>query len=241
MRSLSLLAVFGHPDDESLAAGGTLARHAAAGARTAVVTATWAPDTQRAADLADALEILGAGEPRMLGYADAKVPESAPGRPRWCDVPLEEAVQRLVTHIREFRPEALVTFDDHGGLTGHPDHVRTHRVTLLAAEAASRDVYPDAGRPWAPSAVYLATHPRSSMRTIEKIIGARRAVHATPDEQVTDRVDVSPWLEQKLAAILAHGSEVDRGALPGLVARLSTTAREELLSTEWFIRRPLAR
>ena len=97
------------------------------------------------------------------------------------------------------------------------------------------------GPPWAPSAVYLATHPRSSVSTIEKIIGARRAVHATPDEQVTDRVDVSPWLEQKLAAILAHGSEADRGALPGIVARLSTTAREELLSTEWFIRRPLAR
>lgn len=76
---------------------------------------------------------------------------------------------------------------------------------------------------------------------IEGIIGARRAVYATPDEQVTDRVDVSPWLEQKVAAILAHRSEVDRGALPGLIARLSPMAREELLSTEWFIRRPLAR
>lgn len=41
----SLLGVFAHPDDESLSAGGVLARHAAAGARTAVVTATWAPDT----------------------------------------------------------------------------------------------------------------------------------------------------------------------------------------------------
>ena len=52
MELSSLLGVFGHPDDESLAAGGILARHAAAGARTAVVTATWAPTTQRAADLA---------------------------------------------------------------------------------------------------------------------------------------------------------------------------------------------
>lgn len=240
MKLSSLLAVFGHPDDESLAAGGILAQHAAAGARTAVVTATWAPATQRAAELADALRILGAGEPRMLGYADAKVPESAPGRPRWCDVPLDEAVHRLVKHIREFRPEALVTSDAHGGLTGHPDHAHTHRVTMLAAEAAGLDGYPDAGRPWAPSVVYLATHPQSSVRAIEGIVGVRRAVHATPDEQVTDRVDVSPWLEQKVAAILAHRSEVDRGALPGLVARLSPGARVELLSTEWFIRRILA-
>ncbi|MET9842907.1 PIG-L family deacetylase, partial [Streptomyces virginiae] len=44
----SLLAVFGHPDDESLLAGGVLAQHAAAGAPTAVVTATWAPDSHRA-------------------------------------------------------------------------------------------------------------------------------------------------------------------------------------------------
>jgi len=176
----------------------------------------------------------------MLGYADAKFPESAPGRPRWCDAPLDEAVHRLVMQIREFRPEALVTFDAHGGLTGHPDHARTHRVTMLAAEAAGGDVYPDAGRPWAPSAVYVATHPCSSVKGIEEIVGARRAVYATPDEQITDRVDVSPWLEQKVAAILAHRSEVDRGALPGLIARLSPMAREELLSTEWFIRRPLA-
>lgn len=75
----SLLAVFAHPDDESLSAGGVLARHAAAGARTAVVTATWAADTPRAAELAEALRILGAGKPRMLGYADARVPRSAPG------------------------------------------------------------------------------------------------------------------------------------------------------------------
>nr|WP_301539799.1 PIG-L family deacetylase [Nocardioides sp. zg-DK7169] len=33
------MAVFAHPDDESLAAGGLLAQHAASGTRTAVVTA----------------------------------------------------------------------------------------------------------------------------------------------------------------------------------------------------------
>ena len=236
----SLLAVFGHPDDESLAAGGVLAQHAAAGARTVVVTATWAPSTQRASKLAEALRVLGAGEPRMLGYADAKVPESAPDCPRWCDAPLDEAVRRLVAHIRDFRPEALVTFDACGGLTGHPDHVHTHRVTMLAAEAAGLDLYPDAGQPWSPEAVFLATHPRSALKRIEGVIGARRAVYATPDEQITDRVDVSPWLEQKVAAILAHRSEAERGALPGLVAGLSPLGRHELLSTEWFVRRPLA-
>ncbi len=95
----SLLAVFAPPDDESLSVGEVLARHATAGARTAVVTATWDVDTVRAGELAEALRILGAGEPRMLGYADARVPYSAPGNVRWCDVP-DEAVRRLVMHIR---------------------------------------------------------------------------------------------------------------------------------------------
>jgi len=44
MSAPSLMAKFAHPDDESSWAGGVLDRHAAAGARTAVVTATWAAD-----------------------------------------------------------------------------------------------------------------------------------------------------------------------------------------------------
>jgi N-acetyl-1-D-myo-inositol-2-amino-2-deoxy-alpha-D-glucopyranoside deacetylase len=193
----SLLAVFAHPDDESLSAGGLLARHAAAGARTAVVTATWAPDTPRARELAEALRILGADEPRMLGYADARAPESAPGHPCFCDAPLDEAVRRLVAHIREFRPEIMVTHDAYGGLTGHPDHVQTHRVTMLAGEAAGLEqLYQDAGPPWQPRALYLATHPHSTLPTLRDVIGARKAVYTVPDEEVTTILDVTPWLER---------------------------------------------
>ncbi|MFB7420250.1 PIG-L family deacetylase [Streptomyces sp. NPDC056121] len=237
MSAPSLLAVFAHPDDESLSAGGVLARHAAAGARTAVVTATWAADTLRAAELAEALQILGAGSPRLLGYADARVPQSALGCLRWCDVPLDEAVKRLVTHIREFRPDIMVTHDGYGGLPGHPDHVQTHRVTMLAAQAAGRgQLYPDAGAPWQPQALYLATHPHSAVPALRDVIGARKALYSVPDEQVTATVDVGPWLEQKIAAVLAHRSEAERGALPGLIAGLSPHARKRLFGIEWFIR-----
>ncbi|NEC85752.1 hypothetical protein G3I71_07930 [Streptomyces sp. SID12501] len=104
----SLLAVFAHPDDESISAGGVLARHATAHARTAVVTTTWAATTQRATELTEALRILGAGAPRMLGYADSRVPQSAPGSQRFLDAPLDEAIGQLVAHIREFRPEIVV-------------------------------------------------------------------------------------------------------------------------------------
>jgi N-acetyl-1-D-myo-inositol-2-amino-2-deoxy-alpha-D-glucopyranoside deacetylase len=233
---LALLAVFAHPDDESLAAGGLLARHAASGDRTAVVTTTWAEGTRRAGDLADALSVLGAGPPRMLGYADARVPDSAPGCARLLDAPLDEVVRRLVAHIREFRPEVIVTHDAFGGLTGHPDHVHTYRVTLLAAQAAGlASLHPDAGAPWRPSSLLLATHPHSVLPNLRSAFGARRSVHTVPDEQVTISLDVSPWLDTKLAAIAAHRTEVERGALPGLIASLAPDVRASLLATEWYV------
>jgi N-acetyl-1-D-myo-inositol-2-amino-2-deoxy-alpha-D-glucopyranoside deacetylase len=237
----SLLGVFAHPDDESLSSGGLLARQAAAGARTAVVTATWVDDTTRAGELAEALRILGAGAPRMLGYADREVPESAPGCPRLCDAPLDEAVRRLVEHIRDFRPEVMVTHDAYGGLPGHPDHVQTHRLTVLATHAAGLELrYPDAGPAWRPRALYLATHPHSAVPAVGAVIGAQNAVYSMPDDEVTDSVDVTPWLDQKVAAILAHRSEVARGALPGVIAGLPESGRQTLLSTEWYVRYPLA-
>ncbi|GAB7029058.1 PIG-L family deacetylase [Streptomyces sp. NPDC021749] len=233
----SLLGVFAHPDDESLVAGGVLARHAAAGARTGVVTATWAVGTHRAGELAEALRILGAGEPRMLGYADARVPQSAPGSAPFVEAPLDDAVRRLVAHLRDFRPEVVVTHDAYGGLSGHPDHVHAHRVTVLAVQAAGLDqLYPDAGDPWQPSALYLATHPRSVVPALRGAVGVRRAAYSVPDDQVTAAVDVGPWLEQKVAAVLAHRSEVERGALPGVIAGLPWDDRKRLLSTEWYLR-----
>ncbi|MFC9130614.1 PIG-L deacetylase family protein [Streptomyces sp. NPDC057099] len=234
----SLLGVFAHPDDESLVAGGVLARSASAGARTTVVTATWAPDTPRATELAEACHLLGADRPRMLGHADSRVPHSAPGRPRWCDAPLDEAVGELVAQIRDIRPEIVVTHDAYGGLTGHEDHVHTHRVTLLAVHAAGLErLYPDAGEPWQPSALYLATHPHSAVRAWGRYLALMgKTMHTVPDDRVTATVDVTPWLERKTAAVLAHHTEVARGAAPALIAALPAPDRERLLGTEWYIR-----
>jgi N-acetyl-1-D-myo-inositol-2-amino-2-deoxy-alpha-D-glucopyranoside deacetylase len=231
----SVMAVFAHPDDESLSAGGLLARTAGEGGRTAVVTSTWAPDSRRAAELAEALRLLGAGPTRLLGYADARVPESATGEPRFCDAPLDDAVCRLVEHIRDFRPDIIVTHDAYGGVTGHPDHLHTHRVTVLAAQAAALEgLHPDAGPPWRTGSLYLATHPHSAMQSLARLIGRRKTLHSVPDDQVDMTLDVTPWLDTKVASILAHRSEVRRGALPGLVAGLPPDARAELLGTEWY-------
>ncbi|QTI50266.1 PIG-L deacetylase family protein [Streptomyces nojiriensis] len=235
----SLLGVFAHPDDESLLAGGVLAQHAAAGARTAVVTATWAADTHRIPELADALHVLGAGAPRLLGYADARIPASAPGGVRLVDAPLDEAVGRLVAHIREVRPDIVVGHDALGQLTGHPDHRRAHQITLLAVEAAGLPhLYPDAGEPWQPAALYAATHSESGVDLLGPLLqSAEKTVLAVPDAYVTTTVDVSPWAALKWEAICAHQSEVARERpLPGLLARLPEAERNEIIRTESFTR-----
>lgn len=238
----SVLGVFAHPDDESLLAGGVLAQHAAAGACTAVVTATWAPDSPRAAELADALAVLGAGAPRMLGYRDARNASSAPGQSRWCDVNLDEAIAQVVSHIRQIRPAVVVTHDVLGQLTGHPDHRRTHQVTLLAVEAAALALYPESGEPWQTSALYTATHPDSGIDGLGPLLqGVGKTLLSVPDTYATATVDVTAWLDQKWAAICSHRSQVEgERPLPALLSRLDGDSRARILSTEYFTRLRLA-
>ena len=231
----SLLAVFAHPDDESLAAGGLLARHTAQGGRATVLTCTWERTTTRGAELAAATRILGCEPPRFLGYADARVAESASHLGRFVDAPLDDLVRRMVGEIRQVRPGTVVTHDAVGNLSGHPDHVQAHRVTMLAFQAAGLDVlYPDAGSAWQPGSILLATHPRSAVTALGDVLGERRGAYTVPDDRVDHRIDVTPWLDAKVEAILAHLSEAQRGALPGLVDRLSADQRTRLLGTEWY-------
>ncbi|MEU3607973.1 PIG-L deacetylase family protein [Streptomyces sp. NPDC035033] len=240
----SLLGVFAHPDDESLLAGGVLAQHHAAGARTGVVTATWAPGSRRVPELADALAVLGAGPPRLLGYGDARNPEAAPGRPRLVDAPLDEAVGRLVAHLRDFKPDIVVGHDALGQLTGHPDHRRTHQITLLAVEAAGLPhLYPDAGAPWRPAAFYAATHPRSGIADLGPLLsGVGKTLLAVPDEYVTAVVDVTAWLDRKWAAIRSHLSQFEgERPLPALLSRTDAPRRDRVLATEYFTRHGLTR
>ena len=87
---MSMLAVFAHPDDESLAP-----------AASSLVTQPGASVPRWSPDLGRRLAACGGtgrgaadprrGRPRMLGYADAVSPESAPAHSRF-DAPLDEAI-----------------------------------------------------------------------------------------------------------------------------------------------------
>ncbi|OZG27373.1 hypothetical protein BH683_020280 [Williamsia sp. 1138] len=240
----SLLCVHAHPDDEALWTGGVLARCAELGGRTAVVTCTWAAGTVRSDELAESLQLLGAGSPHLLGYGDRLVADSAPGRAAFCDTPFDEAVGALVSHIREFRPDTVLTYDPLG-IYGHPDHVQAHRVTLAAAGAAAYpQLYPGTGKPWRTKLVYLATMPLSIAQVLwppvmEQSSGPDGPLPGVPDEAVDTTIDVEPWLDLKWQALCAHRSEIARGGAMTMLAGLPEETRRQVLRNEWFMRMPL--
>ncbi len=203
----------------------------------------------RREELAAALSILGAGPPRFLGYRDSGMigteGNADPGS--FWQAPFDEAVGRLVGEIRAFRPDVLVTYDAFG-VYGHPDHVQTHRVALVAAEAcAVGGLYPHSGDPWEISKLYLGTIPRSFVALANATLpryGLRSPFGeqtdpdlltiGTPDEQVTTTVEVHPWLERKWAALRAHASQIGPDSFfLNVPAELSET----VFGREWFIRR----
>lgn len=266
MIDLGLLCVHAHPDDESISTGGVLARYADQGIRTAVVTCTLGergevvgpgmdPDEirprlsqVREAELTHALEILAAGSPRFLGYADSGMmgtDGNDDGASFW-RAPFDDAVGRMVAQIRALRPDVVVTYDAFGGY-GHPDHIQSHRVTCAAVEAADiAALYPEAGPAWRVRKVYMAAIPKSAIiwfnaelarRGLPSPFGAIDQVEdlpfGTPDERVTTVIDVRAWLERKVAAIRAHVSQLGPHSF---FLNTPVELLGEVFGREWFIR-----
>jgi LmbE family N-acetylglucosaminyl deacetylase len=234
-----VLAVFAHPDDESLVAGGTLAACAAAGRDVVLVCATRGEqgpiaeaglatrDTLaavREAELREAARALGAGAVECLGYPDSGL--------RWCD--RKAIVGDLVDALRRWRPGAVLTFGPEG-LYWHRDHVAVHAFTLAALEAV-------AGEGLAP-AVYYATWPEGWAGQLVAALAARGlavdlwGLHPSdfgaPPASITTAVDVRPFLGAKLRALRSHRSQLGPGHLFRVIP---DDLAEEFLGREYFVR-----
>ncbi|MEY9871442.1 N-acetyl-1-D-myo-inositol-2-amino-2-deoxy-alpha-D-glucopyranoside deacetylase [Streptacidiphilus sp. MAP12-33] len=239
----SLLTVHAHPDDESLWTGGLLAREAAAGRATAVVTCTdgeladgssAAARGTRTKEWTRALQVLGVTTSAMLPYRDSGRAGSGPGS--LCAAPFDEVVAHLVAQIRTLRPTSVVTYDP-AGVSGHLDHIRVHRATLAAIEAAAVPfLLPDAGPAWAASALWLVTVPTSLAQRAAAAGFQPENVPSTPDERVAASLDVRPWLDTKWVALQCHASEFARGASVSLLT--DPALREAGLGTEHYLHRP---
>ena len=144
---LKLLAVFPHPDDETLGLGSTLARYAAEGIQTYLICAThgergWfesgGPNPGfegvakiRKAELDCAAKHLGIREVVMFDYLDGDVDQAKP----------DEIIRRIVTEVRRIKPQVAVTFPP-DGIYGHPDHIALSQFTNAALICAADGTYP---------------------------------------------------------------------------------------------------
>ncbi|HEX7942687.1 MAG TPA: PIG-L deacetylase family protein, partial [Gemmatimonadaceae bacterium] len=208
----SILAVFAHPDDESLSAGGTLARLADEGARVTVVCATHGEcgsglveggpslARRRALELRAAVESLALHELILLNHPDGDL--------RWTD--MTQFTAELAHVIARQTPAAIITFDQ-DGLYWHPDHIGVHERVLsavhtfgdaappvygvtLRAEPITEAVDAARARGWqAPSGGFWNLPP--------DVFGR----HALPSPLV---IDVSDWVPRKVAAICAHETQM---------------------------------
>jgi LmbE family N-acetylglucosaminyl deacetylase len=130
-RPRTLLAVFAHPDDETLI-GPLLAAYARRGVRVRLAIVTdgaqgvrphagipAGPELARARaeEARCSCRALGIDPPVLLGFGDGELGRAA--RPPWA--PLAEVEHAVAKVLADVRPEAVITFGPEGGY-GHPDH-----------------------------------------------------------------------------------------------------------------------
>lgn len=234
-----LLVVHAHPDDETITTGGLLLRCADVGIGTTLLTCTdgrYGPVSPeygrrldpaqlavvRAAELDGAAHVLRIGEVRRLGYHDSNMtglPENGLPDAFWAQ-PTDALIGEVVRVLRECRPHVVVTYDAFGN-TGHPDHVQTHRITVLAIAASGQErCFPEAGPPWAVLRLLHPVYPISALRSFVDEEAAAGREHpfdgrdveevnyGRPDGEVTHRVAIDDVHEAKHRALLAHHTQV---------------------------------
>jgi LmbE family N-acetylglucosaminyl deacetylase len=205
MRTGTLLGVWAHPDDEAYLSAGLMAEARRHGDRVVVVTATagehgtgdperWPRHrlaAHRRREMRASLAALGVTEHEFLGYPDGG-----------CDH--VDGTARLAELVRRIQPDTIVTFGP-DGMTGHPDHRAVSAWTTAAWTAAERRA-----RLW-----YATLTPSFHARwnDLNDQVGMWSYTSQPP---CTDPDELAHLLEldgdrldQKLAALSAHASQVD--------------------------------
>jgi LmbE family N-acetylglucosaminyl deacetylase len=222
----TLMTVHAHPDDETIGTGGTMAKAVGEGKRVVLVTCTRGemgeivvpdldtPDNHRrlgelrALELERAMGHLGVTEWQNLGYHDSDMmgrPGNLDPRSFW-QADLDEAARRLVWFIRRYQPDVVTTYNDFGGY-GHPDHIRTHDVTVRAfARAGDAAWYPEqlspehggtgpaategGLAPWTPAKLYEQAIPASTRNAMRERLEAlgKPSFWAPPEDATPEQI-----------------------------------------------------
>jgi LmbE family N-acetylglucosaminyl deacetylase len=192
-----VLAVYAHPDDPEISAGGTLARWADAGAEVHVLVTTRGdkgtndPDADldalarlRIEETAAAAQVLGVAGHHHLDYPDGEIEDD------------EELRRALVRAVRTVRPDVVLCPDPTAVFfgDGYVNH-RDHRITGWAMLDA---VAPAAGNP----------HYFPELRTEGLDTHHVREVYLSGTLEPNVWVDISTTLERKIDALFCHASQL---------------------------------
>jgi LmbE family N-acetylglucosaminyl deacetylase len=220
---LKLMCMLAHPDDESLGTGGILAKYAAEGIETYLVTATrgergWYGDERehpglhvlgrtREAELRAAAEVLGIREVYFLDYIDGDLDQAHPA----------EVIAKIVGLLRRVKPDVVVTFDAEGSY-GHPDHIAISQFTTAAlVEAANpHSSYYQALPLHSVAKLYYMAATKALLAVYQSVFGElvmhiddiERRGQGWLDWAITTKVDVEPYCHTVWQAVRCHRSQI---------------------------------
>lgn len=201
----SVVCVQPHPDDNELGAAGTLLALAERGCKIIFVTVTdggaGVPNSTMSREEIVNIrrdERLNAG--KLLSVAE----QVELGFPDAGQYTVEAVVQRLVPILREHRPELVMTVDPWMPYEAHPDHIKTgHAVAQAMLFSGNQATQREVGEPYTVPqiAFYASSHPNTY-------------------------IDITPYWERKLSAILAHKSQFENAEWPLLSNFLAYQAQQ---------------
>jgi LmbE family N-acetylglucosaminyl deacetylase len=247
----TLVAFHAHPDDESIAMGGVLAKAAAAGHRTVLVFATKGEHGEvddgflddgetlaerRVKETERSAEILDVKRLEWLGYTDSGMmgtPENDLVGSFW-QADVEEAAERLAQILREEEADVLTIYDSDGNY-GHPDHIQVHRVGVRAGElAAIANVFEGTINRDAVKRSVQAAMEEGALSGTDVPDPDQLETFGRPEALITTTVDVRDFVAHKRASMAAHASQISETSF---FLAMPDEQFEAAFGHEWFIRR----
>jgi LmbE family N-acetylglucosaminyl deacetylase len=226
-----LLCVTAHPDDESGAFGGALLMAHRDGVETNLLCLTdgqaahhrgEATDSaelgrMRRAELAAACEVLGVTRCEVLHYPDGELARQD----------FYALVRTIVEHIREVRPQVVLTFGGDGNINLHRDHTMVSVATTAAFHWAGRAefIWEPNGRnlkPYSPQKLYYAGTPFINVRNRPELSNA-------PTVPYSLTLELGDLANVKFAAFHKHSTQA------GVLERVGDVVRQHLATEPYML------
>jgi LmbE family N-acetylglucosaminyl deacetylase len=238
--------VHAHPDDEALFTAGTMRGLFERGHRVILIVATDGGVGLTSESFADNLAavrlqelnhsaaLLGVSKVYNLGYADSGL-DGNTGTSNFVNTPLDEIVTSLSDIFNQEQPDVVVGYDKHGGY-GHPDHVKVHHATTLAAQNCAIPTLLEATMDRQSIARMIDwIRPLLTWFKVDDVLKLADGFTARAD--IGYVIDIQRWISPKRASLKAHASQAVGGSTPRTVAMLLKIPRPifaKFLAREWY-------